>query len=90
MDIIEEGVNGHLVPVGDAAALADKLVAVLSLDDKQWLAMSDAALHTAHHYSWDDATARFESALIKTVARSRDRQNAEVPQPFDGRLGLLA
>jgi glycosyltransferase involved in cell wall biosynthesis len=90
MDIIEEGVNGHLVPIGDSAALAEQLIKVLSLPENHWLAMSEAALRTAHQYSWDDATARLESALIKTIARSREREEAEIPEPADGQLGQVA
>ena len=90
MDIIEEGVNGHLVAVDDSAALAEQLFKVLSLPEPQWLAMSQAAHRTAYQYSWDDATARFESALLKTVARSRIREEAQMPEPVDGQLGQFA
>ena len=70
VDIIEEGVNGYLAPIGDAAALADGLIRVLSMPDPQWLAMSDAALRTAERYSWTDATRSFERALVATMNRS--------------------
>ena len=63
IDIIENGKNGYLVPVGDANALADSLADVLNLEEIRWLAMSDAALATAAHYTWDDATVLFEKAL---------------------------
>ena len=63
LDIIENGSNGYLVPIEDSAALAEKLVQVLTLSDKQWQAMSEAAYSTAVQYTWDDATDRFEAAL---------------------------
>ncbi len=63
MDIIEDGCNGYLVDIEDADALADRLLSVLSLEDDQWQAMSDAAHATALAYTWDDATDRFEQAL---------------------------
>lgn len=63
IDIIENGRNGFLVPIGDADALAERLVDVLSLDDSQWRAMSDAAFDTATRYTWDDATDLLENAL---------------------------
>ena len=71
LDVIEEGVNGHLVPIGDSAGLAQRLIGVLALPDAAWLSMSDAALQTARQYSWNDATARLEKALQKTISRSQ-------------------
>jgi glycosyltransferase involved in cell wall biosynthesis len=70
MDIIEPGRNGYLVPVGDAGALADRLVDVLCLDDARWRVMSDAALATATRYTWDDATDLFEAAIMRAARRS--------------------
>lgn len=71
MDIVEEGVNGHLVDVGDAAALADRAIRVLRLPEDRWRWMSDAARQTATRFSWDDATALFEQALERAVERTR-------------------
>ena len=68
IDIIESGRNGYLVPVGDAEALADRLVDVLSLDDARWCAMSDAALATATCNTWDTATDLMESTLHNVIS----------------------
>jgi glycosyltransferase involved in cell wall biosynthesis len=73
MDIIEEGVNGHLVEVKDATALAQRVLHVVQLDAARWQVMSDAAYTTAVRYSWDDATALFEAALLRTI-RSQQLQ----------------
>ena len=70
IDIIENGHNGYLVPIGDEEALADRLVDVLNLDGAQWGAMSEAALATATRYTWDDATDRLEAALREIVGRT--------------------
>jgi glycosyltransferase involved in cell wall biosynthesis len=67
LDIVEEGVNGFLVDIGDAAALARRLEQVLGLSEEQWLEMSDAAYATAVRYTWDDATERLEAALRMTM-----------------------
>jgi glycosyltransferase involved in cell wall biosynthesis len=67
IDIIENGRNGYLVPIGDAVALADRVVDVLTFGDAQWRAMSDAALATATHYTWDDAVDLLENALRDIV-----------------------
>jgi glycosyltransferase involved in cell wall biosynthesis len=71
LDIIEEGVNGHLVDVKDADALADRVVRVLNLHEDQWQRMSDAAYRTATGFSWDDATTLFENALQLAIDRYR-------------------
>ena len=71
MDIIEEGVNGHLVGVKDVDALADRVLRVLSLPEEEWRKMSDAAYRTATHFTWDDATDLFENALELAIERDR-------------------
>jgi glycosyltransferase involved in cell wall biosynthesis len=71
-DFVEEGINGFLVDVEDADALADRLLAVLALDEARWKRISDAALATAHGYTWDDATSLLERALAEVVEKSAD------------------
>lgn len=70
IDRVEDGRNGYLVPVGDHAALADRLVRVLTLPDAGWRAMSEAAHATATGYTWDDAAALFERALRTAIERT--------------------
>ncbi len=70
LDRVEDGVNGYLVPIGDAAALADRLVRVLAMPEATWRAMSQAAHATATGYSWDDAAALLERALLLAIERS--------------------
>jgi glycosyltransferase involved in cell wall biosynthesis len=67
MDLIDDQVNGFLVPVGDAEAIADRLSRVLSLPEAAWRTMSDAAYRTATSYSWNDAGDRFEAALLEAA-----------------------
>ncbi len=74
LDVVEDGHNGYVVPLGDSAALAERLVEVLSLSEVRWQAMSDAAYETAVRYTWDDATDRFEAAL----QTASDRTHQEV------------
>ena len=82
MDIIEEGVNGHLVDVKDDKALAGQVLRVLSLTDNDWKRMSDAAYRTATRYTWDDATELFEQALKRTVERTRRGEFANAVSEF--------
>ena len=67
MDIIENGVNGYVVPTGDSTALASQLVNVLTLSDAEWRTMSDAAYSTVTQYTWDDATKLFEAGLYTAI-----------------------
>jgi glycosyltransferase involved in cell wall biosynthesis len=71
VDIIEEGVNGHLVDIGDANGLSDRLLRVLNLVQEEWTKMSDAAYRTAIRFTWDDATDLFEKALELAIERDR-------------------
>lgn len=71
LDIIQDGVNGFLVPVGDVDGLADRLKKVLRLPAPAWHEMSDAAYATATRYTWDDATDLFEAALHHAIERHR-------------------
>jgi len=70
-DFIQSGYNGYIVPVGNAEALAGRLVDVLALDEAKWRAMSDAALRTATRYTWDDATDLLEAALGDVIRDAR-------------------
>ena len=70
LDIIENGVNGYLVPVEDVESLTDRLVDVLELNDNQWRIMSEAAYNTARRYTWEDATDRLEKALHTAIERN--------------------
>ncbi len=51
-DVIENGVDGALVPAGDADAVADSALAIIR-DSGRAAAMSVAAANTARSYSWD-------------------------------------
>lgn len=71
LDIVEDGVNGHLVDVQDADALADRVLRVLNLPEEEWRHMSDAAYRTATSFSWDEATDLLEKALEQAIERNR-------------------
>ena len=52
-------------PTGRPEAMADQIVRVARMNETDWRSMSDEAYATATGYTWDDAAARFEAALIK-------------------------
>ncbi|HEY9739748.1 MAG TPA: glycosyltransferase family 4 protein [Coleofasciculaceae cyanobacterium] len=85
LDIIKEGVNGYLVPLGDSTALADRLVDVLTRPEASWRDMSDAAYATATQYTWDDATERFEAALHTAIERRQRGEFSDLDKPQDVR-----
>ena len=64
IDTVMDAVNGFLVEIEDASGLAASTLKVLQLSDADWQLMSDAALLTATHYSWDDAADRLENTLL--------------------------
>lgn len=70
LDILQEGINGHLVDIGDVKGLAKGVLRVLGLVPADWRAMSDAAYRTATSFTWDEATAQMEDALRLTIERS--------------------
>lgn len=74
-DIIDEGINGFLVPPEDPVALAARAIEILTMSTDEWKTMSDAAWTRATIYSWRDAADAFEAALIR-VAQD---------EPIDGR-----
>lgn len=63
VEIIKEGVNGHLVEIEDHETLGDRLADVLDASPGRWKAMSDAAYAQAQSYSWDEAARRFMAVL---------------------------
>jgi alpha-maltose-1-phosphate synthase len=69
-DIIQDGVQGYIVPPGDAKAMAQKLQQMA--DDKELLEnMSRAATQVAHEYgSWDLAVKRLAN-LLKPIIHSK-------------------
>jgi glycosyltransferase involved in cell wall biosynthesis len=78
-DIVEEGVNGHLVEVKDERALAERVLRVLQLPDAEWRRMSDAAWRTATGFGWDEASDLFERALLRTIQRARREELVALP-----------
>lgn len=61
-DILEHGA-GVLIEPEDPQAMAQAIVTLCHMPEKQWHALSAAAYRRAMEYSWDEATCRFEAAL---------------------------
>lgn len=61
-DIITDGLEGYIVPVGDPQPLADRIDQILS-DQHLLTRMSCAALLRADHFSWERSTELLEQVL---------------------------
>jgi len=69
-DIISNNVNGYLCDVNDVLSLTEAACRVLSFDEEEWLAFSDAAYAFSGSYSWDGAANLFESSLQSIILDS--------------------
>jgi phosphatidylinositol alpha-mannosyltransferase len=63
---VEDGVQGVLVPPGDAQALAEALLELIK-DEKRRRLLSEAALERAANYSWDNLVGEVEEAYGEAV-----------------------
>ena len=66
--VVEDGVQGVLVPPGDARALAEALRELIR-DEKRRRLMSEAALQRAVRYSWDNLVGEVEEAYEEAVKK---------------------
>ncbi|MFF1452580.1 glycosyltransferase family 4 protein [Streptomyces sp. NPDC058274] len=71
-EIITDGVDGRLVPVGDARALADVMLELVS-DEWQRRSMGRAALQSAHRYDAAGIVARYELLFAELRATRQQR-----------------
>jgi glycosyltransferase involved in cell wall biosynthesis len=69
MDLIEDGMNGYLLDVGDVGGLTSRVIDILELSDPAWQRMSEATYESVCHFTWGEATIRFERALEVTIER---------------------
>lgn len=71
-DVVVDGVNGFIVPTGDAQAILDRVVLVTS--DRQLRArLSDGARETALRFGVDQYRQRLTSAVQTAVSQKRAR-----------------
>jgi len=66
-DVVQDGVEGMLVPRGDAAALGEALRA-MALDHERRAAMGAAALHSAKRYAWPVVARQVVKAYEDAIA----------------------
>jgi glycosyltransferase involved in cell wall biosynthesis len=76
--LVEDGLNGFVVPVGDAAALADR-INVLAADRGRLLEFRKRAWETGRQYSVDRMVDAYEDCFERAVADAR--ANPRRPDP---------
>lgn len=70
-DYVDDGRNGVLVDVDDAAAMSEGLLRLVGLTSEAWQRFSDAAQRTARAYRWEASAETLERALYEALERSR-------------------
>jgi phosphatidyl-myo-inositol alpha-mannosyltransferase len=78
-EVVRNGQDGVLVPVGDAVALGETLLELAS-DPERRTQMSEAALERAERFAWPNVAREVESVYEDTLG---------VPEP-DGRVARVA
>ncbi|MGC5565564.1 glycosyltransferase family 4 protein [Streptomyces sp. FR-108] len=71
-EIITEGVDGRLVPMGDSRALAEAMLDLIA-DEPLRAAMGEAALASSHRYDAEPIVARYEE-LFTELTSTRGRR----------------
>ena len=72
-DLIENGVNGFMVPFPDVAAMARRMNDLLTMDAARYLALGGACLAAATQYSWDRTAADVNEILARVTAQEKQR-----------------
>ncbi|MFF8876015.1 glycosyltransferase family 4 protein [Streptomyces massasporeus] len=85
-EIIQDGTDGRLVPVGDRDALAAALLDLVG-DDERRRRMSRAALDNARRFAPGPVVAQAER-LLETAAAARDTGRGAAPQGHGARSAL--
>lgn len=85
--VIQENVNGILVPIGNMDAMAE-VISALARQPERIEVMGRAAHETARRFSMENYVARFSEVLDRALAMSPPRRPADhplkPPQPFEG------
>ncbi|MDV3293768.1 MAG: glycosyltransferase family 4 protein [Nitrososphaerales archaeon] len=68
-EMVADGFNGYLVPVGNDLAIADR-VRILYQDRDKWLWMSSNSRTAARRYTWDSTADKTISAITDVLRRN--------------------
>jgi glycosyltransferase involved in cell wall biosynthesis len=62
-DIIEDGIEGYIIPIRDTQAIVSALEKILSLKEEEFIEMSKSARMKALDFTWDNYQLRVEKYL---------------------------
>lgn len=68
-DYVKDGHNGYLVDVGDAVAIADCIVKVVTMSPSTWQQMSHNSANYVKNFDWDISAKILEQSLLKLAAK---------------------
>jgi len=77
-DMIEDGVNGLLVPVGDVDAIVEAAKRLLGDEDLR-RRIAAAGVKTAADYTWEKAAEKYEQCLLRAAALSEKTPTGRGP-----------
>jgi glycosyltransferase involved in cell wall biosynthesis len=66
-DYVIDGVSGYLVEVNNAEEMAQRIVAVLTLDNDAWRDMSEASYRKASEFDWNHSAKLMETGLLSVL-----------------------
>jgi glycosyltransferase involved in cell wall biosynthesis len=66
-DYVRDGVSGFLVPVRNPEEMARRVLEIVGLSEREWLAMSDASYAVLEDFDWAVSAQRLERLLIDAV-----------------------
>jgi glycosyltransferase involved in cell wall biosynthesis len=69
-EVIEEGISGHLVPAGDPAALAERILALLGDEAKRRTVGRQARERVRRHFTFDAQTTAYQRLFASLTART--------------------
>ena len=75
LEIIEDGMNGCLVEIGDVDGFATAIENVLNQSEQSWAEMSKAARRAVAHPTWAESSALFAEALKRATQLSVSERN---------------
>lgn len=78
-DYVDHGRSGFLVPVGDAEAMAARVLEVVTQPAEAWREMSEASYQMAKRFDWDRSAEVLEGALLRALGRGGARDGASGP-----------
>jgi glycosyltransferase involved in cell wall biosynthesis len=70
-DYVRDGINGYLVPVGDARMMAERLLDLLKSPASRWLEMSEASYAISKEFDWDRSAEKLDRFLNECTRRVR-------------------